>query len=200
MVQHEQPGTYEVELLDLDGGADQAPGAPAVFRAYTGLSDAVTQVRERRATPGYRPGRGDRVGQAARLYGRWERGEIVTPVLIRPDRAMVIVANLLEQPVPGIRIDGEAKLAVPGAMGWHVVVRTSVVSRCRAQLTLRSSPSANLTVLELAPSQLCRLQRQAFVRVGVVALAVLAERLTTCRPKGGAARGPGPARCQPVRG
>jgi hypothetical protein len=144
--------------------------------AYHTVKPKLDQVRERGPTRGFRPG-----GFADRPARTGVRGEVVTSLLVRPARALGIAEDggLFDPPLSGVRIDERS--ALPGGPGlvWPVTVRTGLLTRTRATLRLQSSPSANLTVLELLPTRLSRWRERSFVRVGVAAVDQLAGRLLT---------------------
>lgn len=170
------------ELVIWFPGPDGEPIEPSpplsaeeVLRnAYGSLAGAVDQVKDRRATPGFRPG-----GVGDRPDRRGVLGEVITPVLVRPSlaAAMAVEGALFSPPLPGMTVDDQSLDVSQRGLTWQVTLRTGLVGRRQATLRIQPSPSANLTIIELIPNRPKRLRARAFVRAGINVIDQLSSRL-----------------------
>lgn len=170
------------ELVIWFPGPDGEPIEPSpplsteeVLRTtYNALALAFDQVKDRRATPGFRPG-----GVGDRPDRRGVLGEVITPVLVRPSLAatMAVEGALFSPPLPGMAVDDHSLDVSRRGLTWQVTLRTGLTGRRQATLRIQPSPSANLTVIELIPNRPRRLSERAFVRAGIDVMDQLSSRL-----------------------
>ncbi len=175
----------ELEELDiwfpgLDGEPIDVPSPlsteEVLRRANRPVAAALDQLKDLRATPGFRPGgSGDRPERLGVL------DEVMTPVLIRPSVTKTLAASgaLFTPPVPRMTVDDRSLEVSQRGLAWQVTVRTGLLARRQATLRIEASPSANLTVLELIPNKRRPLWRRAFVRAGIEVMIELSSRLRT---------------------
>lgn len=172
------PGGEPIEVVDPPSTEE------ALRQAYGVVTTAFDQLKHQRAAPGPRPG-----GDGDRPQRRGLAGEIFTPVLVDPALAARVATDgtLFTPPVPGLTFSSPDP-PHPGRqrLTWPVLVTTGL-GRRHAILRIGSSPSANLTVLELVPARRDRFRAPAFVRAGIMVTQELADRLlsTAQREDGG---------------
>lgn len=155
---------------DIDDLADHVRHGAAAVRA------GLERAREFHARPGHRPG--PAIDTTSSRQGRVT--DIVRPVLVSPLVAVdaVVAGGVLSRPVPGLAVD----TAAGGADGhrylvWDAVLTSRRGAAIRCSLHLSASPSMVVTVLELIPRQRLPWSHQRFVRDGLTAIDVIAERL-----------------------
>ena len=186
-----EQASVRVVLVDEDGTdlvAYEPPEPTDVVEVLrdTGhrLGTAVEHARDFRASPG--PRLGADAGNSDRLRRRGASEEVQAPVALRPRTALQLASSgtVLDRDIGAMSVDTSSVDAESGAGGvgrlsWTVSVRTGHLTRRRASLRLRPSPSNNLTIIELIPKRAPWFRTQAFVRAGVPAVRELGDRLRT---------------------
>ncbi|MEO0493237.1 MAG: hypothetical protein AAF081_07465 [Actinomycetota bacterium] len=138
------------------------------------------RLREVKATPGHRIGR-----RSAPVIRNGLGEDICQPVLAP---ALSVLDRLFDSPdllggLPALEIDGPGVRTDATSAVWEVALQTGPpTGRRDAQLAVHASPSCNLTIIELVPRRPRRVRTKTFVRLGVAAIAELAERLRRPAP------------------
>lgn len=170
----------EVILLNPDGSplatfaerqAEQEP-RPDIG---TTLAAGIRQLSQTTAAPGHRAG-----GDSDRGTRQGCDEEVVTPVLVSPDLAASAMADrrFFRQTPTGLEVDADSLQVDRGGLCWQATLRTGHLCTRTAKLRLSSSPSRNITVLELIPEDRRLIRTKSFVRRGVPAIGELASRLS----------------------
>lgn len=175
---HEELPEVEVFVPGPDGEpleVAEPVGAHEVLRELgTSLSHSLHQLGELHAA------QGTRLGSAAdRATRNGSREDVMTPLLLDPSRAFAAVGHgaMFDPPIPLVDIDSTSLEIDSRGISWRAVVHTGRYRRRSATLRLYSSPSANLTVIELVPDKPRWIWTWSFVRAGVAAVDELADRL-----------------------
>jgi hypothetical protein len=174
----------EVILLNPDGtplgtSADRGPGGlgpedePRPDIGAT-VAAGIRQLGRTTAAPGHRAG-----GTSDRVTRQGCDEEVVTPVHVSPDVAAVTMADrrFFSHSQSGLRVDTTSLKVDRYGLRWRATLRTGQIATRSANLRLYSSPSRNITVLELIPDARRLIRTRSFVRRGVPAVAELAARL-----------------------
>ncbi len=175
---HDELPEVEVFVPGPDGEpleVAEAAGAQEVLRELgTSLTQGLHQLGELHAAQGTRLG--SSVDRATR---DGSREDVMTPLLLDPSRAFAAIGHgtMFDPPLPLVDIDSASLEVDSRGVSWRAVVRTGRYRRRPATLRLYSSPSANLTVVELVPDKPRWIWTWSFVRAGVAAVDELADRL-----------------------
>ncbi len=170
----------DVEVMDVfvldEHGRLRTPAPiesdPADVRASA--HDAVRQLQAVRATPGHRLG-----GEPMTVMRAGVGEEISQPVLVDADVALERLADgdLLAE-LPRLRVDLGSRRLRGSTATWTAHLDTGPPRGERsAVLRLRPTPSRTVTIIELVPVRPRRFGTGSFVRLGVVAVAELADSL-----------------------
>jgi hypothetical protein len=144
-------------------------------RAASAVHDGLEHARRFHARPGPRLGAGTPATTSNR---EGVRSEIVRPVLVDPRIAsdLAMSGRLFAEPIPRLSIQQPTR-PQPANLVWTASLRTGRLRRRSAKLHVTASPSFNVTVLELIPTNHRRLGARAFLRVGLPAIEELVRRL-----------------------
>ena len=127
------------------------------------------------AKPGVRPG-----GFADRPERNGGREDVVAPVPVDPIHALRALSGggIFSQPISEVMVDVSSLKIDPRGLSWVVSVDCGRLGgRRQASLWAYSSPSSNLTVLELVPARPRLIFTNAFIDAGVRAVSTLSLRL-----------------------
>ncbi len=176
--------SIEVILLNPDGTPLDRPqptgdGSADAADLSGIIADGIRRLGRTTATPGHRAG-----GTSGRVTRQGCDEEVVTPVLVSPELAAAAMAgrDFWSQSATGLSVDPTSLQIDRAGLHWRARLRTGPLCRRAANLRVYSSPSRNVTVLELVPEARRLIQTRAFVRRGVPAIGELAARLDRLQP------------------
>ena len=170
------PEPIEVILLNPDGTPLRRyePTEGSAAEVGAAIAAGIRQLGRTTATPGPRAG-----GTGDRVTRQGCDEEVVTPVLVSPQLAAIAMAGrgFFRNAAAGLKVDPTSLQVDRTGLQWRARLRTGALCSRAANLRLYSSPSQNVTVLELIPEARRLIRTRAFVRRGVPAVGELAARL-----------------------
>ena len=174
--------TPEVEVIEV-----RADGSPAPPRDPFPTTGDILRRMDELASTGFDHARNTKAARGPRLgtdpeqpTRRGRRAEVLRAVPVSPRRALHLLRTqrVFESALRRVRVDPSTMTVSGRAMRWNATIRTSVTRRRRAAtLEVSSSPSSNLTVIQLLPDRRVRGRGRWFVKLGVRDVDALSDRL-----------------------
>ena len=185
MIGHRRPdpgaAPEPIEIWSL--GPDGQPIEELAVPDGVDLADVATQVvsAARASFRPHRPVRHLRPGGAAPAAPprQGQRGEVVQPVMVRPDAAVERARSgaLLVPEIRRLRVVTQHPDDSDGVVSWAVEVTHWPIGRSDAVLRVGPTPSGNLTVVEILPAPIHWIRRRTFERSGIRIALELSRRL-----------------------